>query len=1204
MNKTAIKNFAIWARRELIKKVTQKAKMYGIEKDKEMKEMDTALNGQVLTSDDKKGRKVLIEKIDKDGFDETMEEVAYTWFNRFIAIRFMEVNGYMPSHIRVFTSEKNEFEPQILSEAIHIDLPGLNKSKIIELYNAGNKEDELFNYLFITQCNALNEVLPGMFQKLNDYTELLLPDGLLRDDSVIDVMIREIPEEDWKEQVQIIGWLYQYYNEERKNEVINIYKGNVAKEDIPAATQLFTTDWVVRYIVDNSLGRYWIERNPDSDLKDKLEFFVVPKNGEIEYIEEKIDPRNLRILDNCVGSGHFPLYEFDVLMEIYKECGYREREAAEYILSENLYGLDIDERARQLAYFSLMMKARSYSRRILNKGIEPHIYVIPDSNNIDRKYLEIFGNNLVLEEKEEARKLIEKLLVDFKDGKNFGSIIKVGKADFELCRKYIEDMDLGQIDLFSYQSLEFQKEIKDIIDVAEIMTMKYDVVATNPPYLNRMNGQLKEYVNKHYKDYKTDLFSVFMYRNFDLCKPNGYSGFMTPFVWMFIKSYEKLRQYIIDTKGITSLVQMEYSAFEEATVPICAFVFKNGPENNKGLYFRLSDFTGGMDVQKKKVLEAISNPDCGYFYETSTENLKKIPGMPIAYWASESILINFEKKGKLSDVALPRTGLQTGDNNKFVRIWTETNINNFSYNSFSKTEAKNANVKWFPYNKGGEFRKWYGNKGLVVNWGQDGFDIKKDKLERYQNGLIRKENSTCKNVKYFFKESVTYSAVSSSNFSIRYSESNSVFDIGGASIFANKDKMFYLLGILNAKVVKLYLSILSPTLNFQTGDIKNVPVIIDMNYKFQIEKLANQNILISKTDWDTFETSWDFKVSPLANFNKYMDNYYNSLIEIGIIPERKQFYISNLEEAYGHYKDFTNTQFDQLKANEEELNRIFIEIYGLEDELTPEVSDKDITIAKIFDSKDEIYDDIKGNRYILTKEDVIKNFLSYFIGCLMGRYSLDEEGLIFAGGDFVPSKYSSFKADRDGILPITDEEYFEDDIVELLVSFLKVTFGPEHLNENLDFIASELKGRQSDSSRKRIRNYFLNDFYKDHCSMYKKLPIYWQYDSGKNDACRGLFYLHRYDKDMFARIRINYVFEVQDRYKQELTRIEDRIAESSGSQKIELQKRADEFKKKIIESQQFEEKVQHIADSYIEIDLDDGVKENYKIFKDVLSKIK
>lgn len=1174
MNKTAIKNFAIWARRELIEKVTKKAKIYGIEKDKEMKEMDTALNGQVLTSDDKKARRILIEKIDKDGFDETIEEVAYTWFNRFIAIRFMEVNGYIPSHIRVFTSENNEFEPQILSEAIHIDLPGLDKSKVLELYNAGNKEEELFNYLFITQCNALNEVLPGMFQKLNDYTELLLPDGLLRDDSVIDVMISEIPEEDWKEQVQIIGWLYQYYNEERKNEVINIYKGNVAKEDIPAATQLFTTDWVVRYIVDNSLGRYWIERNPDSDLKDKLEFFVVPKNGEIEYIEEKIDPRDLRILDDCVGSGHFLLYEFDVLMEIYKECGYREREAAEYILSENLYGLDIDERARQLAYFSLMMKARSYSRRILNKGIEPHIYAIPDSNNIDRKYFEIFGNSLAVEEKEEARKSIEKLLATFKDGKNYGSILKVEKVDFELCRKFIEDMDLGQIDLFTYNFDEFQKEIKNIIDVAEAMTMKYDVVATNPPYLNKMNGQLKEYVNNNYNDYKTDLFSVFMYRNFDLCKTNGYSGFMTPFVWMFIKSYEKLRKYIIDNKSIGTLAQMEYSAFEEATVPICAFVLKNGHENMNGLYFRLSEFTGGMEVQKEKVLEAIENPDSGYFYETSKDNFAKIPGMPIAYWASENIIRDYEKSKLIGDYAVARNGIKTGQNGRFLRLWWEIVEEKLNTTAINYDEAKNSGNKWYVYNKGGSYRKWYGNNDYVVNWENCGYEIfalaKQDKrnVQDYPHEMK-------------FIPTISWSLITSGQPAFRYKVHN-LSDIAGMSLFTNKEHIENYLGLLNSKIALKILNLIAPTINFQAGDIARIPVVDEVIENNIVRKIVANNITLSKCDWDMHETSWDFEKSPLL-LNK-VDG--------------------RIKTAYEKYKAEVNERFEKLKENEEELNRIFIEVYGLEGELTPEVSDRDITVAKIFDSKKDIDEEIKGNKYVMTREDVVKNFLSYFIGCAMGRYSLDEEGLVFAGGEFDSSKYTIFKADGDGILPITDEEYFEDDIVELFVKFLKITFGEEHLNENLDFIASELECKKSDSSRERIRNYFLNDFYKDHCKMYQKLPIYWQYDSGNNDACRGLFYLHRYDKDMFAKIRINYVFEVQDRYKQELVRVEDTIAESSGNKKIELQKRADALKKKIIESQQFEEKVQHIADSYVEIDLDDGVKENYIIFKDVLAKIK
>ncbi|MGX6979339.1 BREX-1 system adenine-specific DNA-methyltransferase PglX [Vagococcus elongatus] len=1198
MNKTAIKNFAIWARNELIEKVIQKAKIYGIEKEQKMEDMDTALNGQILTNDDKEARKVLIEKIKSDGFDITIEEVAYTWFNRFIAIRFMEVNGYLPSHIRVFSSEDNQFEPQILSEAIHIDLLGLDKSKVLDLFNDGNKEEELFNYLFITQCNALNEVLPGMFQKINDYTELLLPDGLLREKSVLDLMIKEIPEEDWKEQVQIIGWLYQYYNEERKDKVINIYKGNVAKEDIPAATQLFTTDWVVRYIVDNSLGKYWIERNPDSNLKDKLEFFVMPKNGEIEYIDEKIDPKDLRILDNCVGSGHFLLYEFDVLIEIYKECGYREREAAEYILSDNLYGLDIDERARQLAYFSLMMKARSYSRRILNKGIKPHVYSIPESNNIDKKYFEVFGSSLATEERIKAIESIKELLANFKDGKNYGSIIKVEEVDFELCRRFIEDIDLGQIDLFTYQAIEFQEQIKNIFDVSEVMAMKYDVVATNPPYLNKMNGQLKEYVNKHYKDYKTDLFSVFIHRNFDLCKPSGYSGFMTPFVWMFIKSYEKLRKYIIENKSISTLIQMEYSAFEEATVPICAFVFKNGHEDNKGLYFRLSEFTGGMGVQKEKVLEAIENPNCSYFYEASKDNFVKIPGMPVAYWVSDEFLKNF-KKTLLSDSCTIRVGMHTGSNALFVRAWQEISIVDFTDNCSSNVDSNKSGKKWFPYNKGGGFRKWYGNQELVVNWYKLGQDIHKF------HGIPMDYNGAPVRAKQLqFKESATWSFVSSSYFGVRYSPPGFMFDVGGSSLFASQSLLYYTIGLLCSKISFEIIKVLNPTLNFQVGNISNIPLITSEEDKEIIISLVKENISISKIDWDTCESSWNFKILPLANFNKYMEIYYDSLYEIGIIPERKEIYIANLEGAYEHYKEFANSQFYKLKANEEKLNRIFIEIYGLEEELTPEVSDKNITIAKIFDSKDEIYDDIKGNKYILTKEDVIKNFLSYFIGCLMGRYSLDIEGLAFAGGDFDQSKYSSFKPSKDGIISFTDQEYFEDDIVELFVKFLKVIFGEENINENLDFVASVLKGGQNIGSRDKIRNYFLNDFYKDHCSMYRNLPIYWQYDSGKNGACRGLFYLHRYDKDMFAKIRVNYVFEIQDRYKQELARLEENISQASGSRKIELEKRADEFKKKIIESQQFEEKIQHLADSYIDIDLDDGVKENYKIFKDVLSKIK
>ncbi|MDE8256652.1 BREX-1 system adenine-specific DNA-methyltransferase PglX [Erysipelothrix rhusiopathiae] len=1177
MNKTAIKNFAVWARKELIEKSTQRAKIYGIEKNQEMTEMDTALNGQILTKSEKNARTILIDKIKKDGFDQTIEEVAYTWFNRIIALRFMEVNGYLPSHIRVFSSEDNEFEPQILSEAIHIELDGLDQSKVLDLYNAGNKEEELFSYLLITQCNALNQVLPGMFQKINDYTELLLPDGLLREGSVIDSMIKDIPEEDWKEQVQIIGWLYQYYNEERKDEVINIYKGNVSKEDIPAATQVFTTDWVVRYIVDNSLGRYWIERNPQSGLRDKLEFFIDSKDGQIQYVDEKIDPRELRVLDNCVGSGHFLLYEFDVLMEIYKEYGYREREAVEFILQDNLYGLDIDERARQLAYFSLMMKARSYSRRILTKEIEPNLYAIPESNNVNKEYIDLFGSSLTIENRTLARKSIEELLSTFKDGKNFGSIIPVDAFDYDLCKSYIDDVDHSKIDIFTYDAYEFQKQITTILKVAQIMAMKYHVVATNPPYLNRMNGQLKEYVDKHYKDYKTDLFSVFMYRNFELCGPGGYSGFMTPFVWMFIKSYEKLREYIIKNKSITSLIQMEYSAFEEATVPICSFVLKNSQEDSDGLYFRLSEFTGGMEVQKKKVLEAIANPNCGYFYETSQSNFEKIPGMPIAYWASDNIIKAFENGILMGEVLDVKQGLATADNNRFLRLWHEVEEDKCKYDSNNAEELIESKKKWIPYNKGGQRRQWYGNYDYLVNWENDGYEIRNFSDDK---GNIR---SRPQNTGYYFKEAITWSDITSGKFAIRYRIPGGIHDIKGMSAFYNgKENLKYMLGLTGTPITNYIFKMLNPTISLQVGNFKNFPVITDKELENAVIERVDNCVDISKLDWDMHETSWDFKGSPLSA------NKTDGLIK----------------SAYESYKSQVNERFTKLKENEEELNRIFIEIYGLEDELSPDVADKDITVAKIFDKKEDIDETIKGNRYIMTREDVVKNFLSYFVGCLMGRYSLDEEGLAYAGGDFDLAKYSSFKADVDGVLPLTDAHYFEEDIVETFIQFLKVTFGEEHLNENLNFIASELKGKQTDSSRDKIRNYFLGDFYSDHCKMYQKLPIYWQYDSGKNNACKGLFYLHRYDKDTFARIRINYVFEIQDRYKQELARLETKIDGASASERVALQKEADALKKKILESQTFEEKIQHLADSYIAIDLDDGVAENYKIFKDVLTKIK
>jgi len=1167
MNKKAIKNFAIWARRELIEKVSQKAKIYGIEKGKEMKKMDTALNGQVLTSDNKKARRVLIEKIEEDGFDETIEEVAYTWFNRFIAIRFMEVNGYMPSHIRVFTSENNEFEPQLLSEAIHLDLPGLDRSKVLELYNAGNKEEELFSYLFITQCNALNEVLPGMFQKINDYTELLLPDGLLRDDSVIDVMIREIPEEDWKEQVQIIGWLYQYYNTEPKDAVFSRPKSKkIQKEDIPAATQLFTPDWIVRYMVENSLGRLWVEGHPDEELKANWKYYIEEAEQEKE-VEEKLDeirkkyaemkPEDIKCIDPAIGSGHIGAYLFDVLIQIYESYGYKRSDAVKSILENNIYGLDIDERARQLAYFSLMMKARQYDRRFLSrKDIpQPKVHAIEESNFFKTENGKVIVEHFADGDKD-LKKDINSIIEDMIDAKEYGSITIVNPVNFEaIYNRFNEIKKETSVNIYTLLALE---QLLPLVEQAEVLSNKYDVVVTNPPYMgnNEMNSKLSKYLNKNYKNSKSDLFAVFMVMGLKILKQNGYLAMITQHSWMFLSSFEKLREKIIEDKTIYNMLHLGPRAFEEISgevVQTTSFVFRNNYIlNYKGTYVRLIE-ANSQDSKEDMFLRGEGR------YITSQNNFEKIPGMPIAYWASENICKIFDYPSLYESSISPSQNV-TGNNKRFVRKHWELENKKIGYRD-----------SWIFYAKGGGFRKWYGNMLDVIDWTPSA-----RKIYQFGDG---KRASQIINKKYWYKKGITWGLITSALPSFRVMPNGATFDKGGSTIIVDDDVYNFTLGLLNSKIYLSIANIMNPTLNLQVKDIRSMPLNL-RNIEI-INKLVSDNIKISKQDWDMHETSWDFKKSPL------LENKVDGRIET----------------AYENYKREVNERFAKLKENEEELNRIFIEIYGLEDELTPEVSDKDITVAKIFDDKEDIYEEIKGNRYVMTREDVVKNFLSYFVGCAMGKYSLDEEGLIFAGGEFDSSKYISFKADEDGILPITDQEYFEDDIVELFVKFLKVTFGEEHLNENLDFIASELKGKNSDSSRERIRNYFLNDFYEDHCKMYQKLPIYWQYDSGKNGACRGLFYLHRYDKDTFAKIRINYVFEVQDRYKQELVRLEKAIAESSGNEKIQLQKRADALKKKIIESQQFEEKVQHIADSYIEIDLDDGVKENYKIFKDVLAKI-
>ena len=1176
MDKNAIKKFAVWARTELIARVSLKGVEYGITEDNIEDANADSVGGKVLTADEKKQRQALIAEINDKGYKQVMEEVAYTWFNRFSALRFMEVNGYLPSHVRVFTDEENNFKPQIITEAIHLDLDGLDMEKVYELKDA-EKTEELYKYLLIVQCNALNKILPGMFQKIADYTELLLPDNLLREGSVIQQMIELIPEDDWKDAVQIIGWLYQYYNSEKKDDVFAALKKNVkiTKENIPAATQLFTPDWIVRYMVENSLGRLWLEGYPD--VKEQLlpteeeQSAYAAGNRDPEdtkwhyYLEEAeqepevqaqlaeirkeyaaLTPDQLKVIDPCSGSGHILAYMFDVLMKIYESYGYTTREAVASIVENNLYGLDIDDRAAQLAYFAVMMKARQYDRRFFSRGIQPHVYAIVESNHVDKFAVDYFCNGDA-----KLTAAMDTIISELHDAKEYGSILTVTPQDwsalYDRFAEITEDINMSRETAL--------RELLPLVQTAQALAQKYDAVVTNPPYMGgrNMNDKLNSFVKENYSEYKSDFFSAFVIHSSEMTKKNGFCGFFTPYVWMFIQSYEQMRKYLYNYATIETLIQFEYSAFEEATVPVCTFAFRNHRLEKKGNYLRLVDFRGGMEVQRLKTLEAIKNHKCGFYYEQSTDDFSKIPGSPVAYWVSNNFMQMFDKGIRLGEIADSKQGMATADNNRFLREWYEIEYSSIYFYAKNLEDAKISGYKWFPYNKGGEFRKWYGNNDYVVNWGNDGYEIKHFVDEK---GKLR---SRPQNLTYMCKSSVSWSDITSEANAFRYKPEGHFFDITGMSFFSEKDKL-YLLALCNTKVVAKILEIIAPTMHCQCGDVANIPVIKGNMHRNHIDEIAQKNIEISCKDWDSFEVSWDFQRHPLL---------------------RK---VSTIAEAFNQWQAECDDRFNHLKSNEEELNRIFIDIYGLQDELTPEVEDKDVTVRKADLGRD------------------IRSFISYAVGCMFGRYSLDVDGLAYAGGEWEASKYASFAADKDNIIPICDDEYFEDDIVGLFVKFVKTVYGVDTLDENLKFIADALGGKGQ--PKDVIRNYFLSDFYSDHCKIYQKRPIYWLFDSGKKNGFKALIYMHRYQPDTIARIRTDYVHEQQARYRTAIADLEQRIANASTGERVKLNKKLTTLQAQDTEIRAYEEKIHHLADQMISIDLDDGVKKNYAIFQDVLAKIK
>ena len=1211
MNKTAIKNFAIWARNKLIADVSYDARLIGITEDGIAKPLpqsfgDTqffdigtaepySISGEAVRQRNKLVEVIQQKEKDTDyktAYQYVIEEVAYTWFNRLIAIRFMEVNDYLPSHIRVLSSESGKLEPDLVTTPFDAELPftAEEEAQIFQL-KQDNKLDEVFRILFLKQCNALNEILPALFEKTKNYTELLLSLSIIDQDGVVYHLIHDIPEDDFNiergGQVEIIGWLYQYYNTEPKAAAF-AKNGKITKEEIPAVTQLFTPDWIVRYMVENSLGRLWVEGHPDCGLKENWKYYleeaqqepeVQAKLSEIRKEYAALNPEDIKLIDPCMGSGHILVYAFDVLMQIYESAGYSQRDAAKSILENNIYGLDIDDRAYQLAYFAVMMKARQYNRRILNGENTCHVYAIQESNSINRAHLKYFGAGMDDIEKNAAKMQLEGLLDTLTDAKEYGSILNVESYNWELLRRFVaaEDTD-GQISMDSVGVEDTAEQLNRLIDIGETMARKYWVTCTNPPYANTgsLGAKVNSFVKKNYQDSKADLYSVFIERCAQMIVHGGYQAMITQHSWMFLTSFQKLREKMMHTDTI-SMAHLGARAFEEIggeVVQTTAFVRRNSSISDYyGTYCRLVE----PSTQQGKADLYLSGTKC---YVARQADFVKIPGMPVAYWLSNIYFELFSKLPTLSNSVDFCKGLATMDNERFLRLWEEVNWKNACVTAIDAAEGKESKKRWFAYNKGGTFRRWYGNRDYMINWFDDGKELKDNVVKCYGGGSYTKE---VRNEEKYFCEGITWSTLASGLISIRYSPKGCIFDSKGSMGFAKGGQNIYALtAFLNSCVAQKFLEVLSPTLDYNIGGLNNLPFV---DVPDNAIETCKECIRDSAYDWDSFETSWDFKKHPLLRN------------------------VSTIVEAFKQWQAECDDRFSKLKANEEELNRIFIDIYGLQDELTPEVEDKDVTVRKADLQRD------------------IKSLLSYAVGCMFGRYSTYKDGLLFAGEPYSlqafvdkmnerPGTISAeelerayrnegivvdemFFPDADNVIPITDEEYLDDDIVSRLCAWLKAVYGADTLEANLDYIAKAL-GNKGSTSREIIRNYFLNDFFKDHCQTYSvtgsgKRPIYWLFDSGKQNGFKALVYLHRYTPDTIGNLRIDYLHKMQRVYESEINRMQDMMDHSENAREVAAaSKRKDKLAKQLKECREYDEKISHLALSRIELDLDDGVKVNYR----------
>jgi hypothetical protein len=1168
-----LKKYAPEARREFITAVKNKAAVYGLlpKQILPMKE-----EGDVVIIGDRpfprtvaKQRKELEDRIKRNGFQQFIEAVAYTWFNRFVAIRYMELHGYLDHGYRVLSHPEGKSAPEILENAERIELPGLSRDAVVDLKLDGSKDEQLYQMLLLAQCNALHKSMPFLFESLKDGTELLLPDNLLHTDSLVRTLVNDIPEDQW-ENVEIIGWLYQFYISEKKDEVI----GKVVKcEDIPAATQLFTPNWIVRYMLHNTLGRKWMATYPDSPLKQQMEFYIEPAEQQHEVQQQldaltpdSLNPEELTLLDPACGSGHILVEAYDLFKSIYTERGYRARDIPKLILQKNLFGLEIDDRAAQLAAFSLLMKARQDDRRIFDVKLTPCICSIQNSERLDAT--EAFDALLSLQQSSATPKQfdlshIRQVINLFILGKTYGSLISVPVelaepiAAIENC---INEL-LSDGGLFEKVTAE---SLLPLIKQAQMLSQQFDFVVTNPPYMGNknMNGSVKEVLRSEYPDARADLFAAFIQRSLDLAKSQGHVGCVTPFVWMFLSSYSSLRQKILRSSVISTLTQLEYNAFEPACVPVATFTLWKTPITEvKGDFIRLTDFRG-IGNQPTRTIEAIKNPGCEWRFSVPSNEFSRLPNTPISYWLPKEVRQLFSTKPALGTVAKSVKGLDTCDNDRFMRLWSEVPISQIGFSISNREQARESGKRWFPYCKGGSYRKWFGNQEFVVNWQHDGEELRNF---RNEDGSIK---SRPQSIDCYFRTGVTFSSLTSSAFSCRLLES-AIFGGGGNAAFSDDPKA--LLAFLNSHITEYLMNALNPTLNMLVGDLQNLPYLIPKQRERLIE-LTDRLIGLYREDWDSQETSWDFKQDPLVSAAR--DTFGDALCAV------RHAEMCRRREAL-HF--------------EKEINDIFSEEYGLSGVLPSDVGEERISLIRMSD------------------EDRAKSLVSFAVGCVMGRYSLVESGVTYAESEnygFKFERYGKFVPDEDGIIPITSERWFEDDCVMRLREFLSHVW-PKQQGDSVVIELLGLLGKGKSSPPDVVlRKYLSEEFYKDHLSRYKGTknpprPIYWLFTSGKKRAFQCLVYLHRYNASTLSRMRTEYVVPLQGKMNARIEQLESDIpAANSTSHRKKLEKDRDTLIKQREELQSFDEKLRHYADQRIELNLDDGVKVNYGKFGDLLAEVK